>query len=38
MHFARLQDNRLVERLVLPAITFANENAEQDSVFGEFHA
>ena len=35
--FARLQHNRFVKRLVMPAVAFADEDAEQFSTFRNFH-
>ena len=37
MHFARLEHDGLVERLMLPAIAFADENAEKNGVLGNLH-
>src|SRR5262249_13630717 len=35
--FAGLEDNRLKERLVIPAIALANKDAQKLSIFGAFH-
>ena len=37
MQFARLEHDRLVERLVLPAIAFADKNAQERGVFRKLH-
>jgi hypothetical protein len=37
MHFARLEHQRLIERLVFPAVSFTNKNAQQHGVMGEMH-
>jgi hypothetical protein len=29
MHFARFQNDRFIKRFVIPAIAFADENAQQ---------
>ena len=37
LHFAGLQDDRLVKRLMLPTITFANKYSQQRCVMGQVH-
>jgi hypothetical protein len=37
MHFARLEDDGFVERLVLPAIAFADENPQQQGFVWNLH-
>src|SRR2546423_14044735 len=38
MHFARLQDDRFVERAMLVAVALADENAQQRGFVWNFHA
>src|SRR5256885_14142377 len=38
MHFARLQDDRFVERAMLIAVALADENAQQRGFVWNFHA
>src|SRR5213596_29982 len=37
MHFARLAHDGLIERLVMPAVAFAEKDAQQNRVAGNLH-